>query len=93
VTLNLTRAQGIPEYKIGLGGGKEGRLEFCGPALAIVAAYPFWRWVEMLGRSSFFSLILWSLSISFTRGQGIPKYKIQDRVGRGKGWESWGKIG
>jgi acetoin utilization deacetylase AcuC-like enzyme len=30
-------------------------------------------------------------SISFTRAQGIPKYK--QGFGRGKGWESWGKIG
>jgi hypothetical protein len=32
-----------------------------------------------------------SHSISFTRAQGIPKYKIG--FGRGKGWESWGSIG
>jgi hypothetical protein len=38
-----------------------------------------------------FSLIHRSHSISFARAQGIPKYKIG--FGRGKGWESWGKIG
>ncbi len=38
-----------------------------------------------------FPPIRWSHSISFTRAQGIPKYKIG--FGRGKGWESWGKIG
>jgi hypothetical protein len=38
-----------------------------------------------------FSLIRRSHSISFTRAQGIPKYKIG--FGRGKGWESWGAIG
>ncbi len=32
-----------------------------------------------------------SHSTCFTRGQGIPKYKIG--FARGKGWESWGKIG
>ncbi len=36
-------------------------------------------------------LIHRSQSISFTRAQGIPKCKIG--FGRGKGWESWGKIG
>ncbi len=37
-----------------------------------------------------FFLIHWSHSISFTRAQGIPKYK--GGFGRGKGWESWGKM-
>jgi heme/copper-type cytochrome/quinol oxidase subunit 2 len=39
----------------------------------------------------FFSLTHRSHSISFTRAQGIPKYKIGFESG--KGWESWGKIG
>ncbi len=38
-----------------------------------------------------FFLMHMSHSISFTRAQGVPKYKIG--FGRGKGWESWGKIG
>jgi len=37
----------------------------------------------------FVFLIRRSHSISFTRAQGIPKYKIG--FGRGKGWESRGK--
>ncbi len=36
----------------------------------------------------YFFLIRRSHSISFTRAQGTPKYKIG--FGRGKGWESWG---
>jgi hypothetical protein len=39
----------------------------------------------------FFSLIHRCHSISFTRAQGIPKYKIG--FGRGERWESWGQIG
>jgi hypothetical protein len=38
-----------------------------------------------------FCLIHRSLSISFTRAQDIPKFMMG--FGRGKGWESWGKIG
>ncbi len=38
-----------------------------------------------------FSLTHRSHSISFTRAQGIPKYKIG--FGEGEGWESWGEIG
>jgi hypothetical protein len=41
-------------------------------------------------RCVFFSLIHRSHSISFTRAQGIPKYKIG--FGRGKGWESWERL-
>ncbi len=37
-----------------------------------------------------FSLIRRSHSISFTRAQGIPKYKTG--FGRGKGWESWDRL-
>jgi hypothetical protein len=39
----------------------------------------------------YFFLIHRSHSISFTRAQGIPKYKIG--VWEGEGWESWGEIG
>jgi hypothetical protein len=35
-------------------------------------------------------LIRRSHSTSFTRAQGIPKFMMG--FGRGKGWESWGKI-
>ncbi len=38
-----------------------------------------------------FFLMHRSHSLSFTRAQGIPKYKIG--IGRGKGWESWGRVG
>jgi hypothetical protein len=38
-----------------------------------------------------FSLLRRSHAISFTRAHVVPKCKIG--LGRGKGWESWGKIG
>jgi hypothetical protein len=45
----------------------------------------------VIRRSHVCFLIRRSHSISFPIAQGIPKYKIG--FGRGKGWESWGKIG
>ncbi len=66
------------------------------PQLGVIATYcahAFFLVTPADGKDHLYTvfLIRRSHSISFTRAQGIPKYKIG--FGRGKGWESWGKIG
>ena len=50
-----------------------------------------WRGCLWLAAHALIFSIHRSHSLSFTRAQGIPKYKIG--FGRGRGWESWGKFG
>jgi hypothetical protein len=71
-------------------GGVGGSVESCpGELVTRTAVVHLPTWLRV-GRI-FCIFTFWFHPISFTGAQGVPKYKIG--YGRGKGWESWGRVG